>query len=344
MVSTPRRYIIYVVLVLSGIVIGFFLFHDANKVDKQTGENLNSSSSTTVITSLETEQEIEDIQVSKEECEPSVLKTPPAPASDPIKSLISLGEFHLGCPATLKPGNKLLHGYKRIPPSRFYVEIWHKDIHFRCILDECGPAGETVASLRGWLQGYGMEDSGYGLPWPNFSEIKSLVLISDRDLKIVGIYPNVGINNLEAILRQHPGSADFDMLKGIDRLGNIKVGLPLPIDPKDYIRAAFAEDIKHPKFYVYLIHETVREFPWCPFYECGANIDYVYHLGGWFTDFDHNSREVVEKFGLNVSQVARGELTLVVVADQNARIISIHPDKDMRDLRMILRQHGFGFE
>ncbi|MFY9462840.1 MAG: hypothetical protein WAP52_01500, partial [Candidatus Sungiibacteriota bacterium] len=118
----------------------------------------------------------------------------------------------------------------------------------------------------------------------------------------------------------------------VRRLGAIEVGAPLPFVPTGGTR-------ENPKFYFLIIHETIKELPYCPYYECGAYIGFIDMLGGSFHSFDHDDPEIIKQLGLSPSHVARGEVTAVIIADADARIVSIHPNKDMRDVFTILSQH-----
>lgn len=254
-------------------------------------------------------------------------------------SVSKIGDFKIGSPAPYKPGDEIAHPYGVVPPSRFYVYLWQPGIrNAQCMYDECGRGGEMVATLRGWLWGSGLDELDteyYHLP----HSVTSLVLVADANSVIVGIYPNAMLFDLERILKKHSDLANLGMLKGIRQLGPIAVGAPLPFKPTNMFADITAENQRRPKFYVYVVHETINSERYCPYYECGGYIDVVYQAGGAFDAFDHDDPESIKKFGLSPHQVARGEVTLVVVADADGTIVSIHPNKDMRDLVTILSQH-----
>lgn len=240
-----------------------------------------------------------------------------------------VGDFTIGTSAPFVPGEKLAHPHRTVPASRFYVYAWQPGLP-TCVYEECGDGGAIVATLRGWLWGADFDDFArerYHLP-----PLTSLIIVADRDSIITGIYPDARISDIPRILKKHPKLADFGILTGIHRLGALEVGAPLPFMPIDGTR-------KNPKFYFLIVHETVKEFPYCPYYECGTHIDLINRLGGSFHSFDHESPEIINQLGLSPDRVARGEATVVVMADAEARIVAIHPDKDMRDTLTILSQH-----
>ena len=245
------------------------------------------------------------------------------------------GSFRVGALAPYMPGDTLHHPYGIVPPSRFYIYVWQNGFRSaQCVYDECGKGGAVVAALRGWLWGTGFERE-----WFQFSDaVSSVVLVADQRSHIVGIYPNATMFDVERILKKHPDLADLGRLEGVEQLGLISVGKPLPFTP-DHIFADIEQSSPVPRFYVYIVHETIHDTRYCPYYECGAYIDWIYHAGGAFNAIDHNDPEIITQLGLSPQQVARGEVTLVVIADANGTILSIHPNKDMRDIPYILMQH-----
>ncbi len=241
-----------------------------------------------------------------------------------------VGDFKIGTPAPFIPGEELTHPYHVVPPSRFYVYVWQPGLPVPCVYEECGDGGEVVATLRGWLWGTDFDEfisEHYHLP-----RLKSLVLVADRDSMIVGIYPDAQVSDIPRILKKHPELADFGLLAGVRRLGALEVGEPLPFTLTGKTR-------ENPNFLFLIVHETIEEYPYCPYYECGTKINLIGMLGGSFHSFDHDSPEIIKQLGLSSHQVARGEITAVIIADADARIASIHPNKDMRDVFTILKQH-----
>lgn len=249
-----------------------------------------------------------------------------------------IGEFKIGDDAPFKPGEVIQHGYRKIPPSKFYVYIWSPSIEHGCVYEECGRNGAMVASLRGWFEGIGTTYEEL-VPLVDSLKVKSLVLVADAKSTVVGVYQNKDIPDVLNILAHHKDLADFSMLEGIKELGDLKLGFPLPFDPTIYAREQFQKEIRNPNYYLVVIHETISDEQYCPYLECGIFLETIFDQSGWFIDFDHKNSEIIEKLGLNSGQVARGEVTLIVLADKNKKIVSIHPNKDMRDIYTVLAQH-----
>lgn len=246
-----------------------------------------------------------------------------------LASRTHVGDFEIGTLTPFVPGEELAHPYRVIPASLFYVYAWQSGLP-TCVYEECGDGGAMVATLRGWLLGTDLDE--FVLEHYHLPPLKSLVIIADRNSMIAGIYPDARISDVPGILKKHPYLANFSLLAGIRRLGALEVGAPLPFMPTGKTR-------ENPKFYFLIVHETVKEFPYCPYYECGAQIDLINSLGGSFHSFDHQSPEIIKQLGLSPDKVARGETTAVVLADADARVVAIHPDKDMRDIFTIISQH-----
>src|SRR3989338_66106 len=243
--------------------------------------------------------------------------------------------------------------HKTIPASAFYVAIVQDD--YWCSLENCDFIGALVKTMGGWLQTTNSEvfpdvKGIMGLDLEKNNNIKSITIVGDSHSKIVGIYPNIGIQDLLSILRLHPDLAHFDLLKGVDTFGPLKVGEKSPIQPGDL--TGFQKGIlsEFPnstiplgeKFYVFSLQKKLLGNGYCAFFECEPPNDYpqgsyIEELGGWFSS--DGIRETARAFGLNPDKVAKGEESLVVVTDPNGTIAAIHPGNTFADILGILSQH-----
>ncbi len=249
-----------------------------------------------------------------------------------------IGEFKVGDDAPFKPGEEIQESFKKIPPSKFYMYLWSPNIDYGCVYEECGKNGEVVASLRGWLQGTGTTYSEL-VPLVNSSKVESLILVADKDSKVVGVYPNKDMPDILNILAKHKDLVDFKMLEGIKELGNLELNSMLPFDPANYAMSKLKEEIKTPNYYLIVVHETISDEGYCPYRECGVFLETIFEQKGWFISINHKNPEIIEKLGLDANQVAQGEITLIVLADKNKKIVSIHPNYDIRDIYTVLAQH-----
>ena len=113
------------------------------------------------------------------------------------------GSLSLGGESPLGPGAATFAPELHIPPSRFYIGIAQKGIW--CVFEECGLIGSTVAALGGWLQS---EDAMQPTVAEDFGlsenqRVASVIIVGDKKGKIVGIYPNKGVDDLSFVLRVH---------------------------------------------------------------------------------------------------------------------------------------------
>lgn len=96
--------------------------------------------------------------------------------------------------------------------SKFYVYLVQKDIGW-CVVGNCGMSGALVECMGGWFASEIVipSDEGFGLTREEVDAGKSIVVVANKDQKIVGIYPNYTIQQVPYILRNHRNLSDkFD--------------------------------------------------------------------------------------------------------------------------------------
>ena len=93
----------------------------------------------------------------------------------------------------------------KVPKSKFYIAIGEPELW--CIQEDCGDIGMYVKNLGGWLEGGDVSqvtiDEIFGLDAEENKNVKKIILVGDGDSKLVGIYPNKGIDDVEEILKLH---------------------------------------------------------------------------------------------------------------------------------------------
>ncbi len=260
------------------------------------------------------------------------------------------GPMILGKEAPFGQGSGTFHPYLTVPKSKFYITVAEEGLF--CILEDCALAGALVHTMGGWLQGEKTGDptSSELLGLDRDTTVASIIVMSDGDNKIVGIYPNKGLKDVLPILRLHPDLVDFSLLKGVDAFGPLKIGAPAPLKPGDPTGYRAGEPDSYPfthipsgkKFYVFSFQKELFGREYCAFYECESPEDYpngssIEDLGGWFSS--DGTPETTRKFGLDPGRIAAGEASLVVVTDSVGTLVAIHPDKTIKDILSILRQH-----
>ena len=296
--------------------------------------------------------------------------------TSPIVGVQALGHIAVGSEAVTGRGSHTFAPYFEIPSARFYVMVIENDLW--CSNESCSFDGHFIQTMGGWLQAE-MTCCGseikyeIGLDLPENAEVKTLVVVSDSNDKIVGIYPNRGLKDVLPILRLHPDLADFSFLAGAHEFGALDVGEPAPLWPGDqisYLSDKFAQSNtahvpKGKKFYLYSVEKRKSNMiggtpapyegyvPHENTYLCFAEScrypdpdpphDFffaeVYDLGGWFLANDMDSPEMPKLFGLDPEAVLRGDSSLVVLTDSKGIIIALHPGKTLADTFTILSQH-----
>lgn len=115
----------------------------------------------------------------------------------------------------LKIGSKAPNGFgetapfegKPIPKSSFYVYVHQRGLSL-CEYDSCGfVEGRLIACMGGWLSGDGHTEISdiVGLNSLEVSQGKaSIVVVSDQNSQIIGIYPNHTQGDILPILNQFP--------------------------------------------------------------------------------------------------------------------------------------------
>lgn len=285
------------------------------------------------------------------------------------------GNIAVGGETVVGRGSFTLAPYHQIPPARFYVIVIKNDSW--CINEDCSLDGALIETMGGWLQvertccGSEIKEE-IGLNLPENAEVKTLVVVSNADNKIVGIYPNRDLKDVLPILRLHPNLADFSLLKGVREFGALDVGEPAPLWPGDQIdylsdklgRYAVTHVPTGKKFYLYAIQKRkydmvgIKPKPYenhsyentylcfigsCRYPEPDPPHDFLFanieKLDGWFLSNDMDSPKMAELFGLDQEEVLRGTSSLVVLTDSKGTIVALHPGKTLADSFTILSQH-----
>jgi len=259
------------------------------------------------------------------------------------------GPLKLGGDMPLGPGHSTFYPYKTVPKSKFYVFIAEKD--FWCVFEDCGLDGAYIETMGGWLGGENLNQAEiaymFGFDIDRIEKkYHSVMVVGDADAKIVGIFPNKGMSDLLPVLRSYPKLADFNLIKGVNQFGPLKIGEKTPIkigDPTGYKPGILTnyKCVNIPedrKFYIFAFQKGLTSRGFCAMFECQEQLrpDYVESLGGWFANTW--SPENARKFGLDPDAVVRGDTSLVVVTDWSSRIVAIHPNKTTNDFLPILLQ------
>ena len=273
--------------------------------------------------------------------------------TEPLK----LGPFKIGGDIPLKPKLEWAETPKDgFITSKFYVNIAEPNLV--CFGKYCNIHAAAINTMGGWLEARGTGvtiDELFGLDLEENRNVQSIVIIGDHNGKIVGLYPNKALRDVVSILQFYPELADFDLLKGVDKFGSLKVSESAPLHPGDSIKylserlEKFSID-RIPagkKFYLYSLqkNDSGGDSYFCDIAGCkylgvaDASFNLVEDLQGWFLASDNDNKKMIELFGLDPQKVISGQSSLVVLTDSKGVIIALHPQKTMSDALTILSQH-----
>jgi hypothetical protein len=121
-------------------------------------------------------------------------------------------------------------------------------------------------------------------------------------------------------------------LYSVERFGPLKVGGDLPIGPGDTTFAPYMV-VPRSRFYINVISTDPNEY-WCVQDYCGVEGGYVQKVGGWMEAQNIKTDPELGSIFENLSKKS----SIVIVADHNAKIISLYPDKTKNDVISILKQ------
>ncbi len=296
-------------------------------------------------------------------------------APDELASVAKFGHIRVGGETVAGKGSLTFAPYYRVPPAKFYVTVVKDGLW--CSNEDCSLDGALIETMGGWLQAEKTRGGSeireeIGMDLPENKDVETLVIISDDNNKIVGIYPNRGLPDVLPILRLHPDLADFSQLAGVQEFGMLKVGQPAPLQQGDSLgrfgdrpgRYSITDIPAGKKFYLFSVQKRRydmvggnaphgRDKPYenqyacylsgCRYPEPDAPHDFLFayidDLGGWFFSNDMDNAEMPPLFGLSQEAVIGGTSSLVVLTDSNGIIAALHPGKTLSDALTILSQH-----
>ena len=128
-----------------------------------------------------------------------------ANAQTPI-SVTSFGPLRIGGLSPVQPGDPTAYPHKVTPRAKFYVLVVAKGLPTMCTFEDCGTEGILVESLGGWITGDTQNETIHvaGLDQTEVKQGRqSMIVVSDRTRRIIGIYPNYLMRDLPTILRAH---------------------------------------------------------------------------------------------------------------------------------------------
>ncbi|MGK5093938.1 hypothetical protein WDW89_18235 [Deltaproteobacteria bacterium TL4] len=118
----------------------------------------------------------------------------------------------------------------------------------------------------------------------------------------------------------------------VKEFGSLKLGLPAPEKPGDSTSYPY-KNIPPSGFYIYVVQESLSID--CVYGDCGHHGEIVECLGGWLSGNSTTQAEIAWIYGLNEGNAT----SIIVVADQDSKIVGIYPNYTMQNLPEILKRH-----
>lgn len=121
-------------------------------------------------------------------------------------SVTFFGPLQIGGPSPVQPGDPTAYPHKVTPRAKFYVLVVAKGLPTMCTFEDCGSEGTLVESLGGWITGDAQNETIHlaGLDQTEVMQGRqSIIVVSDKSRRIVGIYPNYLMRDLPFILKAH---------------------------------------------------------------------------------------------------------------------------------------------
>lgn len=116
--------------------------------------------------------------------------------------------------------------------------------------------------------------------------------------------------------------------------GSLEIGGKMPWGPGDSTFAPYLEIPASQKFYVSVAEPNT----WCINEDCSIDGAIIQTLGGWLQVENTRQSEVEALFGLDLPE-NKDVKSIVLVGDNNGKIVGIYPNKGLRDIIPILKLH-----
>jgi hypothetical protein len=116
------------------------------------------------------------------------------------------GPLVLGGQSPVRAGDPTAQPYKTTPRSKFYILVVAQGLPTMCVDHECGPHGDQVRKLGGWITG---DDQRETIAVTGLDEAavragtQKIVVIADHKERIIGIYPGKGPADVRDVLQLH---------------------------------------------------------------------------------------------------------------------------------------------
>lgn len=128
---------------------------------------------------------------------------------------------------------------------------------------------------------------------------------------------------------------DHKIASGVSKFGSLTLGETMIYGEGDWTFAPYKE-IPRSKFYVNIAQSNF----WCINDECGLEGAMIEKMGGWLQmdDAQHRGWIDEERYGFDLKE-NKNIKSIVLIGNQNSKIVGIYPDKSLTDIISILKLH-----
>ncbi len=127
----------------------------------------------------------------------------------------------------------------------------------------------------------------------------------------------------------------FSSPRSVKSFGPLKLGDHTPVTADVVVEYEPFYDLEY-KFYIYAMEQHMS---FCAQGDCGMSGVLVDCLGGWLSGQGINGDGGASDYGLSEEDVGSGKSSMILVADQDKKIVGIYPYYRIRNIPYILKNH-----
>lgn len=123
----------------------------------------------------------------------------------------------------------------------------------------------------------------------------------------------------------------------LSKLGPFVIGKEMPLHFRPGAGTVWAppyEKIPYSKFYVFIAKNNS-----CIWESCGMDGAVVQTLGGYLAGESLSQPVIAEEFGFDNEEIRKRYKSVIIIGDQNAKIVGIYPNRGISNVLSILRLH-----
>lgn len=125
------------------------------------------------------------------------------------------------------------------------------------------------------------------------------------------------------------------MPRSVESFGPFKLGDQAPIVSENVPEYNYLYGSEY-KFYIYTMEKYMS---FCALGDCGMSGVLVDCMGGWLSGEGISGDGGATDYGLTEEDVDAGRSSMIIVADENKKIVGIYPNYKVRNIPYILKNH-----